>query len=96
MIGLFLLAGAVRLMNMEAPGLALDREYRSALIARAYYFEMAGDVPQWRRDVASASMERQGILEPPVMELLVALTYRVVGGEHLWMAAWWGLPAEGR
>lgn len=85
MVGLFLLAGAVRLYRIKTPGLALDREYRSALIARAYYLKATDSAPGWRRDVAVASAQRQGSLEPPAMELLVASIYRIVDGEHLWI-----------
>ena len=80
----FILAVALRLYNLEAPGLALDREYRSALIARVYYLEAISDEPDWRREIAIANKNSMGLLEPPMTEFLVSLLYRVVNGEHLW------------
>jgi 4-amino-4-deoxy-L-arabinose transferase-like glycosyltransferase len=83
---LFALAIVVRIYNIDAPGLIPERQYRSALIARAYYFEKTNSIPEWRKQVAFASKQRAGKLEPPVMELLVSSIYRISNGEHLWVA----------
>ena len=85
---LFLIAIPFRLHHIKEPSgiLLVDREYRAALISRAYYFETANSIPEWRKRVASVSKEREGPLEPPIIELLVASFYRTVNGEHLWIA----------
>lgn len=83
---LFLGAIAVRVYDLKAPGLLPVREYRSAVIARAYYFETTNSVPEWRRQVAMITKQREAILEPPITELLAASIYRIVDGEHLWIA----------
>ncbi len=83
---LFAIAIVVRTHNINALGLAPERQYRSALIARAYYFEGAGSIPEWRKQVAFASKQRAGVLEPPIMELFVSFFYRLVNGEHVWIA----------
>ena len=36
------------------------KQYRSALTARAYYYESVKSIPEWQREVARASVERLG------------------------------------
>ncbi len=84
---LFLSALGIRLYRINEPPLEFHptRQYRSALIARGYYVEALNSVPTWRRQVAALNREREGIWEPPVMELLASRAYRVFGGERLWI-----------
>jgi 4-amino-4-deoxy-L-arabinose transferase-like glycosyltransferase len=72
--------------RLDAPGMIAERQFRSALIARKFYFELTNSVPEWRRQIVFTSVQRAGILEPPITELLVALVYRLVKGERLWIA----------
>ncbi|MCP4371355.1 MAG: hypothetical protein GY797_25045 [Deltaproteobacteria bacterium] len=83
---LFLLAFGVRVYYVNQPNFDfnVNRQYRSALIARAFYFEDNTSIPEWRREIAA--LNKQGILEPPIMELLVSNLYRLVGQEQLWVA----------
>ena len=86
---IFILALAIRIYGfyiLDAPGIIAERQFRSALIARSYYFQMASFIPEWRLQIAEVSQERAGVLEPPLFELLVAFIYRLVSGEHLWIA----------
>jgi hypothetical protein len=87
LIFLFFAAIAIRVANLEASRMIAERQFRSALIARAYYFARTDAIPEWRKQVADASKQRAGVLEPAIMEFLVALVYRVVRGEHLWIAS---------
>jgi hypothetical protein len=80
---MFLLATLIRLDEIRAPGHLLDREYTSAIFARAYYFSSNDSVEEWRRDIAITAKNQQPILEPPLLEYLVSLIYRVVGREDL-------------
>lgn len=82
----FLLALAIRIHNLDVPGIAIDREYRSALIARAYYFDGTDSIAEWRHEVISASKKRAGVLEPPITEILASIIYRFADDEQLWMA----------
>ncbi|MGH9878184.1 MAG: ArnT family glycosyltransferase, partial [Nitrososphaerales archaeon] len=82
----FLLAGAVRLYNIKAPGLLIDREYASAIIARDFYFDHMASAEEWRKEMAHITRQNQPILEPPVTEFLVSLMYQAVGSEQLWLA----------
>jgi len=82
----FILAGAIRVLYLNTPGMAIDREFHSALIARSYYYQMTDSVAEWRRDVALVSKQRAGVIEPPIMEVLASLLYRLVNREQLWLA----------
>jgi hypothetical protein len=80
------LAMALRIEPLKASRMISERQYRSALIARAYYSSTTDSVPEWRKHAAFASQQRAGILEPPITELLVSVVYQIVGGERLWIA----------
>lgn len=62
-----------------------ERQFRSAHIARAISYEASTAVPEWKRAVAEANLALEGMLEPPVIEHLAVLAYRVAGQESLWM-----------
>lgn len=80
--GLFLLAGIVRLGAPDSTLLG-ERQYRSALIARYHYLELREDVAPWRMHIATLNREREGSLEPPILERVVAGLYLVAGEENL-------------
>lgn len=69
------------------------RQYRSAIIARACYYDYDGavDVPGPARRAAAAARAMQPAGEPPIMEWLVCAAYRVAGRE--WVAAGGALAA---
>jgi 4-amino-4-deoxy-L-arabinose transferase-like glycosyltransferase len=84
---LVLAAGfAVRMVDLT--DLPLDfhptRQLFSALKARAMYYETLPDAPDWQREIARSTGDLPTI-EPPVMEFIVAQTWRLTG-EYLWIA----------
>ena len=82
-----LLAGfGLRMINLQNPPLdfASTRQLFSALKARAIYYEYLTNVPEATRNQA-ISLGDVGIVEPPLLENIVAQTYRLTG-EHLWIA----------
>jgi hypothetical protein len=81
---LFLVAGAVRLYRLDAPGMLVGREIRSAVLARDFYFSQLDSVPAWRKEVARAIRRHEPTLEPPVTELIFAALHRVNGREQWW------------
>ncbi len=83
----FFAAVGIRIYRLKEPPLEVHvgRQHHSAIIARAWYFEGNDSIPQWRQRVASANKEATGLREPPLMELLSVLGYRLAGGEHLWI-----------
>ncbi len=81
---LFIAALGIRFYHIDEPsGFAPMRHYLSALIARGYYFRNLESIPEWRKQVAIASMRRNP--ELPIMETITALAYRAIGGEKLWV-----------
>jgi 4-amino-4-deoxy-L-arabinose transferase-like glycosyltransferase len=84
---LFLVALAIRLFRLDTPPIDFHpmRQYHSAFIARSYYYQMQENIPEWQREVAAMSAQREASLEPPILEAIAALSYRVAGGEHLWI-----------
>jgi 4-amino-4-deoxy-L-arabinose transferase-like glycosyltransferase len=80
-----LAAFALRMINLTNPPLdfASTRQLFSALKARGMYYQYVTDVPAARRQLA-ISLGNTGIVEPPLLETLVAQTYRLAG-EHLWI-----------
>ena len=85
---LFMIAFSIRIYRIGEPLLNFHatRQYRSLLIARGIYYQSQPLIPDWRRQVAQINKERQGILEPPLMEVLAAFGYRLVGGENFWIS----------
>jgi 4-amino-4-deoxy-L-arabinose transferase-like glycosyltransferase len=86
LILIFLLAALIRFDEIKAPGHLLDREYTSAIFARAFYFMNNDQVEDWRRDIAVIAMNQQPVLEPPLVEYIVSLIYRVMGREEIYYA----------
>ena len=61
------------------------RQLHSALMARGMYYQNLESEPEWKRDMAVQQWKAEGLIEPPVMERLTALTYSIVGNDYLWI-----------
>jgi hypothetical protein len=59
------------------------RHYRSAMIARDFYYHVAPGVPAHAIEVADANFHMQQAGEPPLMEWLACLSYLLVGREEV-------------
>jgi 4-amino-4-deoxy-L-arabinose transferase-like glycosyltransferase len=57
---------------------------RSAIVARALYYQLLPNPDPLRRQIALQTYASLETFEPPTLEALVALTYRLTGQEHLW------------
>jgi 4-amino-4-deoxy-L-arabinose transferase-like glycosyltransferase len=86
LLSLFLLAFAVRVYFYGESRAVGEVQYRSAVIARAFYFERANTIPEWRREVNDRTRQGFVVKEPSVTEYLTALTYLISGGESMWLA----------
>jgi len=87
-LGIILGCGlGARLYDLKDPPLdyAATRQLRSAMIARGKYYQIARNVPDWKRDVA-IRMGKHAMIEPTVMETITAGTYWIVGTEQVWIA----------
>src|SRR5687767_6824086 len=86
LIVMFLLAALIRRDEIRAPGFAPTREYTSAIIARAFYYAGNENIVPWRQTIAAKLKNQQPILEPPLTEYLVSLSYRIFGNEEIFYA----------
>ena len=84
----FVLGLGIRLYDLTDPPFDFHatRQWRSALIARGMYYQNLESIPEWQRERAVIQWQREGIIEPPVMETIVSWGYRITGGDHLWIA----------
>ncbi len=78
---LFLAALGIRLYDLtDLPNdFYMVRQYRAMLISRGMYYENLDSVPEWQRDAAVAQWQAEGLIEPPLHERMVALTYHLTG-----------------
>jgi 4-amino-4-deoxy-L-arabinose transferase-like glycosyltransferase len=80
---LFVIALAIRIHYLDASRHVAEVQFRAALIARAYFFNMEDSIPDWRREANINSLQGLRHKEPSIMEFAVALIYRFVGREDL-------------
>jgi 4-amino-4-deoxy-L-arabinose transferase-like glycosyltransferase len=84
---IFLIGLGIRFYDLtDAP---LDfhptRQLYSAIKARGMFYQKSETVPQWQKDYAVEQWNRQGLIEPPVLERLSAYAYQIAGREILWI-----------
>lgn len=96
MLVLVAVALTIRLDGITGPTFdnAVARQYHAALLARMYYLGDSSSAAPQKRAVLAAWHDEVKPIEPPVMERLAALGYRIVGHEALWVARvlsvlWW-------
>ncbi len=85
-IVLFCAALGIRLYDLtDLPNdFYMVRQYRGLLMARGMYYDGLENVEAWQRQVAVSQWQNESLIEPPILEGLVALTYHVIG-EHIWV-----------
>jgi hypothetical protein len=83
LLGLFL-----RFTDLTDPPLDYHpmRQLRGALIARHMYYEMLPHADPLLVQKAAETTYTIEPQEPPILERIVAVTYLIMGGEHLWVA----------
>jgi Dolichyl-phosphate-mannose-protein mannosyltransferase len=86
LVVLFVAALGIRLFDLtDLPNdFYMTRQYRSLIIARGMYYEHLTTAPDWQRTMAVAQWKAEGLIEPPIMEGIVALTYNL-SGVQVWM-----------
>ena len=87
-LALFILGIGLRIVDITDPPLDFHpwRQLRAASIARAKYYKMTPSLNPDKRQTAIELAEDFEVLEPRIFETIVAFSYKVVGGEHLWIA----------
>jgi hypothetical protein len=83
---LYAMAILLRVGDLHSPGELVEREFRSAIIARSLYFTLKAPEEAGRVEVAQTSWRREGRLEPPLTEALVSGAYWLTGAERLWLS----------
>jgi hypothetical protein len=87
---LFAAGMAIRLFDLQDAPLDFHstRQLHSALMVRGMYYSIASEAnfPEAQRQLAIRQWQLEGLVEPPLLEWLVALTYRFAGGVYLWIA----------
>lgn len=86
--GLLILGLGLRLYDLTDQPIDFHstRQLRGAIIARSLYYQMGPETDPIALDKAQANQRAVGQYEPPILEAVVALTYRAVSGEYLWIA----------
>ena len=84
---IFLLGLGIRLYDLTDPPLDFHstRQLWSAIIARGMYYQGVDDVLAWQRDLAVDAWKDKPAIEPTIFESIVALTYRIVDQEIIWI-----------
>ena len=82
---LMLLALGVRLHGIDQSLVTFHptRHYRSAVIARACYYDATPSFEAWARRLADAARSMQPAGEPPFMEWIACESYRAIGHEDI-------------
>ena len=90
---MFLTALGLRLIDFSEPPLDYHptRQLRGALIARSMYYQWVPSADPAVRESAIDTARGEPEYEPPLLEALVALSYLLTGGEHLWLARIWSI-----
>lgn len=87
-LGLIIFSGlAIRLYDLN--DLPLDyhptRQIRALLIARGMYYQNLETAPDWQREMAVTRWKAEGLIEPPILEKMMAVTYQLLGKEVPWV-----------
>src|SRR5690349_10591013 len=82
---LIVAALAVRSRDITQPIVRIHptRHYRSAVLARACYYDHASGIPDWARKVANSARGMQQAGEPELMEYAACAAYLAIGHEDV-------------
>ena len=85
---LFAFGFILRLYDLTDPPLDFHptRQLRSAIIARGMYYRNLSAAPDWQRQRAAEQLAGFNLIEPPIFESIVALSYRLIGSDPVWVA----------
>lgn len=84
----FLLGLGIRLYDLTDPPLDFHptRQLLGALVSRGMYYQMLPEADPTNRELALEFWGSIEEYEPPLLNRVVAFTYLLIGGEHLWVA----------
>ena len=92
LILLLALGGLLRLLDITDPPLDFQpsRQLRNSLVARNIYYSLLPSATAEQRELAASFARTVADYEPSASELLVAVTWLVMGGENFAAARIWG------
>lgn len=81
LILLFMAAFGIRLYDLDDLPLNFHstRQLFSMIRARGMYYAMSPELPAWQREIAMEQLDKSPVIEPPIVETITALSYRVFG-----------------
>jgi 4-amino-4-deoxy-L-arabinose transferase-like glycosyltransferase len=84
---IFILGTGIRLYDVTDEPLEFHpaRQLRSAIIARSIYYKNNPDIPREKILFAVSEANQRGLIEPPIMENLSVIAYRLMGEEEIWV-----------
>ncbi|MCI0613554.1 glycosyltransferase family 39 protein [bacterium] len=86
--GIFILAFAIRIYHIDSPPLDFEpeRQYHSFILARNYFLQSSDSVPEWRKKLWQETAAEEYVREPPILEHVVSLAYRITHKEQFWIS----------
>ncbi|MFZ5858992.1 MAG: ArnT family glycosyltransferase [Chloroflexota bacterium] len=92
LILLLALGGLLRLLDLTDPPLDFQpsRQLRNSLVARDIYYRLLPDTDAKTLALTESFRRSVGQYEPPIIESIVAVTYRFTGGENYAAPRLWG------
>jgi len=92
LVALFILGMVLRLIDLNDPPLDFhtSRQLRNSIVAREIYYQLSPNADPQKSKLAVSFANSVGHYEPPIIESLVAITDRVVGGENYAVPRIWG------
>src|SRR5437667_6248131 len=84
-IGVVALVARWNHVNASPFDFAEARQLQDATLARGYYVLHLSAAPDWQRRVMRARLRDAQPIELPILPFATAITYRLAGGEHLWI-----------
>jgi len=98
LVTLFILGAVLRLIDLNEPPLDFhtSRQLRNSIVAREIYYELSPNVDPQKYKLAVSFANSVGRYEPPIIESLVAVAYRLIGREsyavpRIWDTFFWVL-----
>ena len=55
------------------------------------YYQNLADAPEWQKEMSYKQWQKEGLIEPQIMERLTAMTWQVIGTDPLWVARVWAI-----
>jgi hypothetical protein len=84
---LFAAAFLLRIYHIDEAPLVFhpNRQYHSAMIARAMYYNHSKDVTEEQREIANLNRKQEVVGELPILEYISSIAYQIAGSEKLWI-----------